>query len=684
MAPKNSRWKQLSAAREDLRQKRSGQPEADSNQACLEESPQRCVELLSLTDDEQDERCIASIEKSILQWKEGAGKHLRGAYTGTSRTSQWRKRKAEDAKLSSMSNAPKITHYFRPTDIRDQHILAEAPSAVRNVLDSASSDQRLSVVEAIQKLSHVTDISHSRTEEQRLSTTTKFDFVRFLAIEAYLTLLTKKIGKVAASTEVASTHFRHRNATSQGRRIRFWADFFLCHQKLPVYRQGCHVKTPSLIHDEDVRVACRTWLQSQNPDTICGASFANWVGSQLHEKLEMSNPIKISVPTAVRWMHDLGLRYTEFKPGVYTDGHEREDVVQYRELFLQRMDGYFRRTAKFVGDEMDTVIEPELADSERKLILVTHDESCFSSNEGRRTIWIGEDGNILRPKGEGRSIMVSAFLCECHGLLELSPKVAAQHPNVPKESFVIIKPGKNGDGYWKNADLVNQVELWVIPIFKVLHPGCEALLMFDNSQNHHTLPPDALNAKILPLKDNGANVRPQRDGWFIDSDGVRQSQKMVKDNGQPLGLKSILLGRGLWDSTLSLQGARRLLCEQPDFLEQKEWLQDVIEKHDGFRIDFYPKFHCEFNFIEMFWAACKSYTRRNCTYSFKDLQKVVPLALKSVDLSTIRRFARKSYRYMDAYCLRDREGKQLTSRQIEYAVKKYKSHRRFPMRIFDE
>ena len=39
---------------------------------------------------------------------------------------------------------------------------------------------------------------------------------------------------------------------------------------------------------------------------------------------------------------------------------------------------------------------------------------------------------------------------------------------------------------------------------------------------------------------------------------------------------------------------------------------------------------------------------------------------------------------MDAYCLKDNEEKTSTSRQIEYAVKKYKSHRRFPMRIFEE
>jgi hypothetical protein len=37
--------------------------------------------------------------------------------------------------------------------------------------------------------------------------------------------------------------------------------------------------------------------------------------------------------------------------------------------------------------------------------------------------------------------------------------------------------------------------------------------MFDNSQNHHALPPDALNAKVLTIKDGGKNIEPQRNGF---------------------------------------------------------------------------------------------------------------------------------------------------------------------------
>jgi transposase len=44
-------------------------------------------------------------------------------------------------------------------------------------------------------------------------------------------------------------------------------------------------------------------------------------------------------------------------------------------------------------------------------------------------------------------------------------------------------------------------------------------------------------------------------------------------------------------------------------MDQKSKLQEVIEKR-GHLCDFYPKFHCELNFIERYWGAAK-YTYRN-------------------------------------------------------------------------
>ncbi len=94
--------------------------------------------------------------------------------------------------------------------------------------------------------------------------------------------------------------------------------------------------------------------------------------------------------------------------------------------------------------------------------------------------------------------------------------------------------------------------------------------------------------------------------------------------------------------------AVRLLSLQPDFLAQRPLVREVIED-SGHKVIFYPKFHCELNFIEMFWGAAKCYTRNNCDYSFKGLEKTVPEALNSISLETIRCYARRAWRFMDAY-----------------------------------
>jgi hypothetical protein len=42
----------------------------------------------------------------------------------------------------------------------------------------------------------------------------------------------------------------------------------------------------------------------------------------------------------------------------------------------------------------------------------------------------------------------------------------------------------------------------------------------------------------------------------------------------------------------------------PDFVNQKCALQELVERC-GHICDFYPKYHCELNFIEMYWGAAK-------------------------------------------------------------------------------
>ena len=337
---------------------------------------------------------------------------------------------------------------------------------------------------------------------------------------------------------------------------------------------------------------------------------------------------------------------------------------------------------------MDVIIPPHLDPGETKLVLVTHDETCFDSHDSKRTVWVEGDKNALKPKGSVKSIMVSQFLCQCHGHMEvtLTESILEQFPLAGNLGETIanlrtIKPRQNSDGYWDNKDLVEQTKCAIV-IFEILHPGCSAVFAFDNSASHHARAPDALIASRLNKSDGGKNVPFLRPGLFMKY-GVRiqQCMQFSDSNGKCIQkcTRSILLERDLWSTVgIFANYARKFLASQPDFLEQKEWLEEtVINKFH--QIIFYLKFHPEFNWIQMFWGATKHYTRKHYTYSFKNLERIVPEALKVTSLSTMRKFARKSFRYMDIY----RSGRQLTPKQIELSMNLYSSHRSILVSILD-
>jgi hypothetical protein len=216
-----------------------------------------------------------------------------------------------------------------------------------------------------------------------------------------------------------------------------------------------------------------------------------------------------------------------------------------------------------------------------------------------------------------------------------------------------------------------------------LHPGEIGVFAFDNATSHAAYAEDALIASKMNLKPGGKGKF--RNGLMPDG----SIQSMHFPDGRPKGIRLVLEERGLWPegglnricSNCKKHSpiadnccAVRVLSLQPDFLAQRPLVREVIEDR-GHKVIFYPKFHCELNFIEMFWGAAKRYTRNNCDYSFKGLEKTVPEALNSISLETIRCFARRTWRFMDAY----RKG--LTGIEALYAVKKYRSHRRIPENI---
>ena len=109
---------------------------------------------------------------------------------------------------------------------------------------------------------------------------------------------------------------------------------------------------------------------------------------------------------------------------------------------------------KFIGEECETQINPELKDGDHLHILVTHD-TTFQSNDGLRSGGRPKNEQPLRKKGQGRSIHVSDFLTETIGRLKLNEDDIDD--TISNEARVTINPGKNFDGWWNIDQLIEQV-----------------------------------------------------------------------------------------------------------------------------------------------------------------------------------------------------------------------------------
>ncbi len=121
-----------------------------------------------------------------------------------------------------------------------------------------------------------------------------------------------------------------------------------------------------------------------------------------------------------------------------------------------------------------------LSENEKPLVLVTHDESIFNSNNGKRRIWMENGKQPLCLKGRGKRIMASEFLTPS-GRLKV-PNSVADEEFLQQIDWPLDENGKPAryttellefgkDNYWTGDKIVDQVVKIATPVFSYEYPG---------------------------------------------------------------------------------------------------------------------------------------------------------------------------------------------------------------------
>lgn len=171
------------------------------------------------------------------------------------------------------------------------------------------------------------------------------------------------------------------------RRVRELARHYQIFEDLPKERRGGSRVGRSWIHHEGVRPRVREFLNALPAGKVTPRALVKHINGVIFPELSITPKKPLSERTGQRWLLKMGWRHSLVKKGVYMDGHERADVVKYRdEEFLPLMKKYEDRMTHYEGLEMKRQ-PPTLASGVREMIAMFHDESCFHANDNDRKAW---------------------------------------------------------------------------------------------------------------------------------------------------------------------------------------------------------------------------------------------------------------------------------------------------------
>ncbi|KAJ6520793.1 hypothetical protein DFH09DRAFT_1048256 [Mycena vulgaris] len=281
-----------------------------------------------------------------------------------------------------------------------------------------------SVDVVIQKLQN---ILHPRRATGRGHNKSKVDLVTSARLECMIRFLrlyksSGYTGWTMHSETIATASGKSGSKTWLGRKICEWSIKFCEDSKnIPDHQYGRWHS--SILSDKDIAGDIHLHLQSLGK-WVSAKDIARYVATpEFQARLRIKR--KITVRTTQRWMKKMGYRWRKEPKGMYSDGHERADVVHYQQnVFLPRWRALEARTRWWNQGLTEEQVDFEagmrayLSSSVDAHIVVIwrHDESTFYANDRRSLRWVHEkEDATIKAKGEGASLIVGDFVSPEYG-----------------------------------------------------------------------------------------------------------------------------------------------------------------------------------------------------------------------------------------------------------------------------
>ena len=596
----------------------------------------------------------------------GKRKDSQAAETAPNSNQRHKKMKAEAKRLAStarwtqlgQAKSKRISAQKRVQEaeelldaLNDTEAAREKDLTNETAIDDEEDDKDMTTEESLQQKAQ-----QDKREKDNISIKKKLETLRL-----YATALSQK-----ATHQQAQTIAAQLEKVSE-RTIRRWLKQYkdTNYQYFEASLKGRYPKFASKIQDRAFRAAAREFVRESMTNRKCQLTvekFKNWCITTMKKDNDLDKT-EICWDTARRWLHQLGFNVFKRGHNAYVDGHERPDVIAVRKAFVKRMQEL--RSQNLVLQDMPT--PEEIEDIKKREVkdkpyfVIYHDESVARSNEVHGLYWADpREPGVAIPKGGGKGVMVSAFVCSALGFLEQYTV-----------AFEI------GQGKYFTAELFEQQIKDMTEGVAAQFPWARILIIVDNATIHKRFANDALNPRVLNVRPGGAQPI-QRDGWYVNAAGeeVQQQMYFVTD-GPPIakGMQQILTERSLHKPKMRKEEMVQMLSQQPDFSSQLTLVQEIANSH-GLELIYLPKFHAELSPIELCWATLKQRLRSNPTFTGKGFIDKVLSQLYLITQQDVKRCCDHVSAWEEAYHLDPTLSHADAKAKVYQARKTRRSHRR--------